>query len=46
MKNPSKDVGAFDDLNRAQGENQVFGTNYDSRKPVWLVGLFFYHSQN
>ena len=29
-KNPSKDVGAFDDLNRAQGENQVFGTNYDS----------------
>ena len=29
-KNPSKDVGAFDDLKRAQGENQVFGTNYDT----------------
>ena len=25
-KPPSKDVGAFDDLNRGQGENQVFGT--------------------
>ena len=24
-KSPSKDVGAFDDLNRAQGENKVFG---------------------
>ncbi len=25
-KTASKDVGAFDDLNRAQGENQLFGT--------------------
>ena len=25
-KPPSKDVGAFDDLNRNQGENKVFGT--------------------
>ena len=26
LKPPSKDVGAFDDLNRNQGENKVFGT--------------------
>jgi hypothetical protein len=27
-KNARKDVGAFDDLNRTQAENYVFGTNY------------------
>ena len=28
MKNASKSVGAFDDLERTQGENYVFGTSY------------------
>ena len=28
-KNPSKAVGAFDDLERSQGENKVFGINYN-----------------
>ena len=31
-KPPSKDVGAFDDLNRGQGENQVFGTSPEDYK--------------
>ena len=30
-KSPSKDVGAFDDLNRSQGENKVFGTSPDAK---------------
>ena len=31
VKSPSKDVGAFDDLNRNQGENKVFGTSPDDK---------------
>ena len=30
-KSPSKDVGAYDTLNRDQGENKVFGTNPDDK---------------
>ena len=30
-KSPSKDVGAFDDLNRNQGENKLFGTGPEEK---------------
>ena len=30
-KSPSKDVGAFDDLNRNQGENKLFGTRPEEK---------------
>lgn len=46
LKNPSKDVGAFDDLNEAQGENQLFGldgssTHWDSRMAEILKGTSY-----
>ncbi|MGT2667388.1 hypothetical protein ACVRYP_08770 [Streptococcus rifensis] len=46
LKNPSKDVGAFDDLNEAQGENQLFGvdgssTHWDSRMTEILKGTSY-----
>ncbi|AXQ79045.1 tannase [Streptococcus chenjunshii] len=46
LKNPSKDVGAFDDFNEEQGENQLFGvdgssTHWDSRMAEILKGTSY-----
>ena len=42
VKLPSKNVGAFDDLNRTQGENTLFGYNASRPAKYWRIrtGIF------